>query len=290
MRQQSIILEKQIGLMQRAIAMKKLGRLLCYVFLVLVGATMLFPLLWMVATSLQPEGSPEISWAHLLSPHWQNYSTAWTVTHCDRALFNSALVTFCVTVLQVLTSAMAAFAFARLRFFGRDKLFLAYLATMMVPDAITIIPLFILFRYLSLIDTYWALILPMAFSAYGTFMLRQFFLGIPRDLEEAAILDGCTTLGIFRHVVLPLSKPALAALAILTFMGSWRSLMWPLIVCQSQQMFTLPVALSQFKEMYGVQWELLMAGSMIMVVPMLVVFVVGQRYFISGIQLGAIKG
>jgi multiple sugar transport system permease protein len=284
------ILEMQIGLMQRVIAIRKPGRLLCYVFLILVGATMLFPLLWMFATSIQPQGSPEISLAHLLSPTWQNYEIAWTVTHCDRALFNSALVTFCVTVLQVLTSAMAAFAFARLRFVGRDKLFFAYLATMMVPDAITIIPLFILFRYFSLIDTYWALILPMAFSAYGTFMLRQFFLGIPRDLEEAATLDGCTTLGIFRHVVLPLSKPALAALAILTFMGSWRSLMWPLIVCQSQQMGTLPVALSQFKEMYGVQWELLMAGSIIMLVPMLIVFVVGQRYFISGIQIGAIKG
>jgi multiple sugar transport system permease protein len=290
MTRRMIVLEHQVGPMQRAIALRRLGRLLCYVFLLLVGATMLFPLLWMLATSLQPQGSPEMRWAHLLSPHWQNYVTAWTGTHCDRALFNSALVTLCVTVLQVFTSAMAAFAFARLRFVGRDTMFFAYLATMMIPEAITIIPLFILFRYFALIDTYWALILPVAFSAYGTFMLRQFFLGIPRDLEEAAILDGCTTLGIFRHVVLPLSKPALAALAILTFMGSWRSLMWPLIVCQSQQMFTLPVALSQFQEMYGVQWELLMAGSIIMLVPMLVVFVVGQRYFVSGIQIGALKG
>jgi multiple sugar transport system permease protein len=265
-------------------------RVLCYILLIGAGATMIFPLFWMVITSLRPEGSSVMNLSLSFKPHWENYSKAWTGTHFDRALFNSALVTLCVTVAQVFTSAMAAFAFARLRFFGRDKIFLGYLATMMVPEAITMIPLFILFRTMGLIDTYWALILPAAFSAYGTFMLRQFFLGIPRELEEAATIDGCNAVGIFRHVVLPLSKPALAALAILTFMGSWRSFMWPLIVCQSQTMFTLPVALSQFQGMYGVQWALLMAGSTIMLLPMLIVFIVGQRYFISGIQLGAVKG
>ncbi|MCC6240864.1 MAG: carbohydrate ABC transporter permease [Phycisphaerales bacterium] len=265
-------------------------RLLCYTILIIGGASMLFPLSWMIITSLRPEGSSVMELSLNFKPHWENYRTAWSQTHFDRALFNSALVTLCVTVAQVLTSALAAFAFARLKFFGRDKIFMGYLATMMVPEAITMIPLFILFRTMGLIDTYWALILPAAFSAYGTFMLRQFFLGIPRELEEAATIDGCNSLGIFRHVVLPLSKPALAALAILTFMGSWRSFMWPLIVSQSPSLFTLPVALSQFQDLYGVQWALLMAGSAIMILPMLIIFIVGQRYFISGIQLGAVKG
>lgn len=263
----------------------------CYGFLTLVGATMVLPLLWMVLTSLRPPGAP-LAGLDLapFAPHWENYRTAWTQTRFDRALFNSVLVTLCITTAQVFTSMLAAFAFARLRFFGRDQIFLGYLATMMIPEAITMIPLFILFRELGLIDTYWALILPMAFSAYGTFMLRQFFLNIPRELEEAAVIDGCGAVGIFRHVVAPLSKPAVAALAILTFMGAWRSFMWPLIVAQSQAMFTLPVALAQFQDLYGVQWSLLMAGSTIMLIPMLIVFAVGQRYFIAGIQLGAVKG
>lgn len=268
-----------------------MAHLACYAFLAIVGATMLLPLLWMLAASLRPPGQA-MSGLGLepFDPRWSNYATAWTETHFDRALFNSVLVTLCVTTAQVVTSMLAAFAFARLRFFGRDRIFLGYLATMMIPEAITMIPLFILFRTAGLIDTYWALILPMAFTAYGTFMLRQFFLNIPRELEEAAIIDGCSSVGIFRHVVVPLSKPAVAALAILTFMGSWRSFMWPLIVAQSQEMFTLPVALAQFQQMYGVQWALLMAGSTIMLIPMLIVFAVGQRYFISGIQLGAVKG
>ena len=128
------------------------------------------------------------------------------------------------------------------------------------------------------------------FSAYGTFMLRQFFMSIPRALEEAALLDGCSVWGIYWHVVLPLSKPALSALSILTFMGAWRGFMWPLIVTNTRDMFTLPVALAAFKELYGVQWTLMMAGSMIMIVPMIIVFLIGQKFFIEGIRLGAVKG
>ncbi len=263
----------------------------CYAFLLIVGATMALPLLWMVMTSLRPQGAALMGLDfEPFTPQWDNYRTAWTQTRFDRALFNSVLVTLSITTAQVFTSMLAAFAFARLRFFGRDQIFLGYLATMMIPEAITMIPLFIIFREVGLIDTYAAMILPAAFSAYGTFMLRQFFLNIPRELEEAAVLDGCGPVGVFRHVIAPLSKPAVAALAILTFMGAWRSFMWPLIVAQSQEMFTLPVALAQFQDMYGVQWSLLMAGSTIMLIPMLIVFAVGQRYFIAGIQLGAVKG
>jgi multiple sugar transport system permease protein len=211
-------------------------------------------------------------------------------TNFARALFNSAFITITVTCGQVFTSSLAAFAFARLKFFGRDRIFLGYLATMMIPAAVTMIPVFILLRHLHWVNTYWGLIIPAMFSAYGTFMLRQFFMTISTELEDAAIIDGCSTLGVYWHVILPLSKPALATLTIFTFMGSWRSFMWPVIITHTRDMFTLPVALAQFQEMYGIQWTLMMAGSVIMIVPMLIVFIFGQRYFVEGIQLGAVKG
>lgn len=219
-----------------------------------------------------------------------NYKVVLTETNFGRALFNSVLVTVCITLGQLVTSSLAAFAFARLKFFARDKIFLAYLATMMIPVSVTMIPTFILLRHLGWIDTYAALILPAVFSVYGTFLLRQFFMGLPVELEEAAVLDGCGTLRIYWHIALPLSKPAMAALAILTLMGSWRTFMWPLIVAQTPKHFTLPVALTKFQGMFGTEWTFLMAGGVIMVVPMLLIFFFGQRFFVSGIRVGAVKG
>ncbi|MBN1555359.1 MAG: carbohydrate ABC transporter permease [Phycisphaerae bacterium] len=220
----------------------------------------------------------------------ENYKVVLTETNFGRALFNSVLVTVCVTFGQLVTSSLAAFAFARLTFFGRDKIFLAYLATMMIPVSVTMIPTFILLRHLGWIDTYAALILPAAFTVYGTFLLRQFFMGLPVELEEAAVLDGCGTLRIYWHVALPLSKPAMAALAILTIMGSWRTFMWPLIVAQTPEHFTLPVALTKFQGIFGTEWTFLMAGGVIMIVPMLLIFFFGQRFFVSGLRVGAVKG
>jgi multiple sugar transport system permease protein len=263
-----------------------------YAFLVLVGATMLFPFLWMIKTSLQSPAADVTNLRQLLPErlHPENYRTVVQELGFRRSLMNSAVVTVLTTAALVFTSSLAAFAFARLEFFGRDQLFLGYLSTMMVPASVTMIPVFLLLRELRWIDTYAALIIPPAFSAYGVFMLRQFFLGIPRELEEAAIIDGCSKFGVYWRIILPLAKPALAALTVLTFIGSWRSFMWPLIVTQSREKFTLPVALTSFQEMYGVQWTLLMAGSVIMIAPMIVVFLLGQRFFIEGIQLGAVKG
>jgi multiple sugar transport system permease protein len=205
-------------------------------------------------------------------------------------LFNSVLVSLGLTIGLVTTSSMAAYAFSRLHFRGRDTLFFGYLATLMIPNAVVIIPVFILLKYLGWINTYYALILPGMFSAYGTFLLRQFFMAIPVELEEAAALDGCSTFRIYWSVILPLSKPALTALTILVFMSVWRGLLWPLIVTQTETMFTLPVALSQFQEIGNIQWSYMMAGSVIMIIPMLFVFAFGQRYFIEGIRLGAVKG
>jgi len=278
-----------------------LKKLLTYFVLGVVGLWMLLPLLWLLSTSLKSPGEVFTTQGNplrALMPHPaqpENYAKVYDVTHnmgggFTRWYLNSILVAVVVTLGQVTTSACAAYAFARLRFPGRDKLFLSYLGTMMIPGAVTMIPNFILMRKLGAVDSYFALMLPPMFSAYGTFMLRQFFMGIPRDLEEAATIDGCGLFRIFTAVVLPLSKPALATLTIFTFMGNWQSFYWPLVVVTQDSMKTLPLGLLSFLGLYSAQWNLLMAGSLMMILPMIVVFVIGQKWFISGIQLGALKG
>lgn len=247
---------------------------------------------------------------------FDNYPKAWNAypfLSFGRAYMNSLVVALIVTLGQVVTCALAAFAFARLEFPGRDLLFFAYLATMMVPGAVTMIPTFVLLKNMpdalnwlfnttffsrELVfggkmigtDSYFALIVPRLFSAYGTFMLRQFFLSIPKELEDAARLDGCGSLGVLRHVVLPLSMPALATLGIFTFMWAWGDFFWPLVVTRSDAIKTLPLLLQTFQGQYGAQWNLLMAASVMGLVPMVVVFLLGQRQFIEGIKLGAVKG
>jgi multiple sugar transport system permease protein len=225
-----------------------------------------------------------------LSPHFKNYPEAYNAIKIGRLYWNSIKIAVLVTLGQVFTSSLAGYAFSRLHFPFRDKLFLAYLGTMMVPAAVTMIPLFILFRKVNLIDTHLAVILPGIFSAYGTFMLRQFFMSIPRDLEEAAKIDGCSLFGIYWRVILPLSKPALATLATFTFMGSWRAFIWPLIVLNSPEKMTLPVGLQNFMSQYGIEWNLLMAGTVMTVLPVILLFIFTQRFFVKGIQLGAVKG
>ena len=161
----------------------------------------------------------------------------------------------------------------------------------MIPATVTMIPSYILLRELGWVNTYQAVILPSVFTAYGTFMLRQFFLTIPREIEDAARIDGCSPLGLYWRIALPLSTPALAALSIVAFVGSWRTFMWPLIVSSSEDLFNLPLGLSLFRGIYtDPDWPLLMAGSMIMTLPMILVFIAGQRYFVEGIRLGAVKG
>jgi multiple sugar transport system permease protein len=160
----------------------------------------------------------------------------------------------------------------------------------MIPATVTMVPNFILLRSLHLIDTYWALVLPPLFSAYGTFMLRQFFMTIPTELEDAAYIDGCNKLGVYRHVMLPLSKPALATLATFVFMGSWNNFMWPLIVTNSAEKKTLPIGLASFQGLYNTEWTLLMAASVVFILPVIAVFIFNQRYFVEGIQLSGLGG
>ncbi len=244
---------------------------------------------------------------------WSNYYKAWTAVEIDHYLINfqlgkrhirwlhithgfvmfyinSVLVAVVVTFGQVFTSSLAGYAFARLNFPARDKIFLGYLATMMIPYTVIMIPNFILMRSLRLIDTYWALMLPPLFSAYGTFMLRQFFMGIPQELEDAARIDGCSKFGVYLNVILPLSKPALATLATFTFIGSWNSFMWPLIVTNRPEMKTLPIGIAHFQGLYNTEWTLLMAASVIVIAPVILVFVFNQRFFQQGIHLAGLGG
>lgn len=271
-------------------------KIFSYALLILGSLTMVGPFMWMVTTSLKDAGavfSFQKNWWEEWIPMsfvWQNYVKAWHVVPFARFYANSLFVTAAVTLGQVVTSAMAAYAFARLRFPGRERIFFGYLATMMVPGAVTMIPVFILLKNLGWVDTYKALILPGIFTAYGTFMLRQFFLTLPRELEDAAKIDGCSYYGIFWRIILPLSKPALATLTTFTFMGSWMNFMWPLIVINTESKFTLPVGLAYFQSLHHTDWTLLMAASVMMILPILVLFMFNQRFFVEGIKLTGIKG
>ena len=232
---------------------------------------------------------PEPLWARAWAQWTYSFRKAWQSMPFGRFYLNSLFVSLAVTLGQVLTSALAAYAFARLRWPGRNKFFLAYLATMMIPAAVTIVPTFVLMKILGWFDTYRALILPALFSAYGTFMLRQFFLSVPTDLEDAARIDGCGKLRVWLHVILPLSKPALATLATFTFLASWGAFQWPLFATQSLHMKVLPIGLSAFQDKFSVEYNLLMAASLIVMVPTLLVFLFNQRFFTRGIQLSGMK-
>ena len=206
-----------------------------------------------------------------------------------RWYINSIIVAGAITFLQLVLCSLAAYAFARLKWPGRDKVFLAYLGTMMVPGQVTMIPVFIMMKNFGIIDSYLAVLLPGAFSAYGTFMLRQYFMSIPAALEEAAVIDGANKLQVLQLVIFPLSKTALSTLAIFTFLYSWNDFMWPMIVLHSDSLKTLPIGLQSFLSAYGSQWHLLMAGSLIALVPVIIIFCFGQKFITKGIMMTGIK-
>ncbi|NLM54839.1 MAG: carbohydrate ABC transporter permease [Firmicutes bacterium] len=253
---------------------------------------MLLPFFWMLSTSLKEPGAvfrfpPE--W--IPKPfYWYNYKRIFEVLPFGRFYWNSIVTAGSVTILQLVTCSFAGYAFARLRFPGRDTLFLGYLATLMIPGQVVIIPNFILLRTLGWIDTYQALILPNAFSAFGTFLLRQFFLSLPFELEDAAKIDGCGYFGIYWYVILPLSKPALTSLTVFTWLGQWNNFIWPLIVINSVRMNTLTVGLRTLQGQYNTQWTLLMAGSVLALLPVLALFLSAQRTFIRGVALTGMGG
>jgi multiple sugar transport system permease protein len=266
--------------------------LLTHAILIAGSFLMLGPFAWMISTSLKLEGAvfafpPE--W--IPNPvRWQNYADAWNSAPFNWYLFNTIFVSTSVTALELLTSGLAAYAFARLRFPGRDRLFLLYLGTLMIPGQVTIIPNFVLMKYLGWTDTYFALIIPPAFTAFGTFLLRQFFLTIPFELEEAAKIDGASYPRIWATIILPLSGPALSTLAVFAFMGQWNNFLWPLIVTNSNSMRTFTVGLRFFVDEYNTKYHYLMAGSVMSIIPIIVVFIFFQRYFVRSIKLTGMGG
>jgi multiple sugar transport system permease protein len=253
---------------------------------------MLMPFVWMVSTSLK-DPSEIFTYPPLWIPSrfvWANYLETMRAMPFGRFYMNSLIVAVSVTIIQILTSSLAAFAFARLRFKGRNSLFLLYLATLMIPFQVTMIPNFILVRYLGWYDSYQALIIPPAFSAFSVFLLRQYFLGMPLELDEAARMDGANSFRIWWQIIMPLSGPVLAALTIFVFLGSWNDFLWPLVVTVSLNMRTIPVGLSAFQGQYNTQWHLLMAGSVIALLPVLLIYILAQKRFVEGITLSGMGG
>src|SRR5690242_5423957 len=265
---------------------------LIFLALLLGALLMCGPFIWMISTSLKPSAEVFKFPPTLLSAHPQpaNYGRIFSTIPFGQALTNSVIVATSVTLLQLIVCSMAAYAFACLRFRGREVLFLIYLAALMVPSQVTLIPNFILIRNLGWIDTYQGLILPYAFSSFGTFLLRQYMKTIPIELIEAARIDGANHAQIYAGVVLPLALPALGALAIFTFVAQWNNFLWPLITTSKPSMQVTTVTLASLQGQFNTDWPLLMTGSVLAIVPMLVVFALGNRSFISGITAGSFGG
>jgi len=263
-----------------------------YVALTTLAALCLIPFAWMALTSLKPEDEVMTNpprWLPSVAAWW-NYPRAFTFYPFDRFLWNTTVVALGATLLQTVVAVLAAYAFARLRFPGRNILFMAYLGTLMIPQQVTIVPLFLMMRTAGLADTYWALILPSAFHAFGVFLMRQFLMTLPRELEESAYIDGASRLRVLWQVLLPLSRPALATLILFTFIREWNAFLWPLIATRSLEMRTVAVGLTLFTGQYGTEWHLLMAAATVTIIPSLIVFALAQRYYIEGIALSGFGG
>lgn len=269
-----------------------LSRAAIFAALCLLGFTFLIPFLWQILISLSSltdvdlltqTGTPPV-----LKP--ENYPQVFEKVDFARYFFNSFFVAGWVTLLQVITSSMAAYAFSRIKWPGRDRVFLLYLGTLMIPGVVLMVPNFAITLALGMFNSYWGLIIPGAFSAYGTFLLRQFMLTIPASLDEAASIDGCGHWRIFTQIVLPLARPGLIVLAIFTFLGNYNSFFWPLILTKDDNLRTLPIGLLAFDSTYGRETPLIMAGSLMAMIPPVLLFLFLQKYLVKGIQLGAVKG
>lgn len=270
---------------------------LTWIVLGAAAITMLFPLFWMVSTSFKSE--PELyQFPPPLLParlNWSNYLEAFGYIPYWRMLGNSAMIASVVTIGRVLTSTFAGFSFARLRYPGRDKLFLLYLAVLMVPFPVTMVPLYLIMRAFGWLDSYNALIIPAIVSAYNTFLARQFMLSLPLDLDDAARIDGANPFTIYWRIILPLCKPVIAVITVFSFMQSWNSFIWPLLVISSSERFTVPLGLAIIatgRDGYGgyIAWNYLMAAATASALPMIAIFLIAQRYFVQGIAMTGLKG
>ena len=273
--------------------MRKLRIIIGYLTLILIAISMLYPFFAMINLSFADENAIFTEAGKLIHTNLtlQNYKNVFTELPMSRYFFNSLVVAVVATVGQVLFAALAGYAFARLKFPFRNALFLLILITMLIPPQVNIIPLFFLMREMHMIDTYQALILPAMFGGFGIFLMRQYFLGFPKDLEESARIDGCNLFQTFFRIALPLALPTIATLAIFTFVTTWNSFMWPLIVTNSEGMRTLPVGLAIYKGSFReiTLWGELLACSIICTIPVIGVFLLGKKYFINDILQGGVK-
>ena len=269
-----------------------IGRAVAYALLVAAAAAILVPFLWMVSASLKRNNEVftiPVQWIPK-SFQWHNFSDIWSQIPLGTYLKNTLFLSTVITLLQVLTGSFAAYGFAKVRFRGRDTLFVAYLATIALPWQAYMIPQYIMMQKAGLTDTYWSLILLQAFGAFGVFLMRQYYLTIPDELCEAARVDGLSEYGIWARIILPLSKPALASLALLTFVNTWNDYMGPFIYLTSNDHWTIQLGLQSFVGQFDSDYAMMMTGSVLSVLPILLIFLVGQRYFIRGIATSGMKG
>ncbi|WP_059049430.1 carbohydrate ABC transporter permease [Paenibacillus senegalimassiliensis] len=273
--------------------MVKTGMLvLAYILLAAVVLCMLVPYIWMLSSSLKLNKDVftfPMQWIPQ-QPRWENYVDIWTKIPLGTFIYNTAKLSVIVTVLQLLTSSFAAYAFSKLQFKGKNILFLGYIATIAIPWQAYMVPQFIMMRSLGLNNTHMAIILLQAFSAFGVFLMRQFYQGIPNELCEAARIDGLSEYGIWGKIMLPLSKPALSTLTIFTFVTTWNDFLGPMIYLTKTELKTIQIGLRMFISQYSAEYGLIMAASVISIIPVLIVFLLLQKYFVQGVASSGIKG
>ncbi len=270
----------------------RLGRVITYAILISLALLMLLPFLWMISASLKMDKDVfryPIEWVPAI-PQWSNYIAIWTRIPFLTFFANTLKLTVTITLLQVFTSSFAAYAFAKLHFPGRDLLFLAYIGSIAIPWQVYMVPQFIMMRQLGLVDNHASLILLQAFSAFGVFLLRQFFVSIPDEILDAARIDGMSEYGIYFRIMLPLSKPALATLTIFTSVAVWNDFMGPLIYLTSQHLKTIQLGLRMFIQQYSADYALIMAAALVSLIPVVILFLALQRFFVEGIATTGVKG
>lgn len=277
--------------MRQGKAKKTFFKVLTHIILILGSFTMLFPFFWMIFCSLKDQGEIFAIPIRILPQHWafENYVYMFESAPWHIYFANTLFVTVLTIIGQVVTCSMAAYAFARLKFRGRDLCFLLYLATMMIPYDVVMIPIFKIVSGMGLVDTLWSLIIPGIFNAFGTFLLRQFFLTLPVELEDAAKIDGCGYPRIYWEVIMKNSKPALMTLIIFTFMNTWNAFKQPLIYLNDSKNWTLALGLNKFKGTYVTQWNQMMAGALITMIPVIILYIFAQKYFVQGIVMSGMK-
>ena len=305
-----------MGLLRHRGGRKRFSGLLAFVIMSLGAIVMVYPYAYMVGSSLKTRKEFATDKSSLVPPRFQigerlkhsrgeasamdwpgadwpvlkNYTDAIVYGQVDIFLFNSLIYAVVITVVQLTVNTLAAYAFARMSFRGKNVLFALLLTTMMVPPAVLLVPQFLVVRHLGLVDSFMGVVLPGFAGAFGVFLLRQFFLNIPGSLEDAARLDGCGSLGVLRHVIIPLSKPVLITLGLFTFLGAWNSFIWPLVILSDQSYYPLTVGLSLFRQESGADWPRIFAASVMGSLPLIVLFLLAQRYLVKGISLSGLKG